>query len=656
MNATFEAPRRRGRSPLAAALSALLIGTVAGAQEAPAAPPGATPPSTAAPFVLPPYLRGINLDLPAQAAFKTWPPKELEERAYWLPWTGMSFQRAALFNQPIFLLVSVPWNRFGQRMMKEALADPTVLRSLNHDYVSIAVRADRHPDVYARYGTGNWPAISLLLPDGAPMLSQANPKGVALPITVGFTDAKGLLFNLTEGRKYFDKWQNVLHGVSQVYEKRVDLEESKAGPADATAVEPVVKWMLGNADGKSGGFGIAPKFALGGLMEWAFLREDRQQPALIPIARNTLVKMTASPLYDAKEGGFHRMAAAPDWGAIQYEKMLQGNTDLIREMVFALRQGDDPAIRGALAATARYLTTVLARPGGGFYYAQAADSSTPDGGGYWKSAQRDASKAPQADKLVLAGPNTLAGAALLRAGAILDDRALETAGRAAIDLVLERAVQAGRGALHVVEPDPGNGRFLVTQTEVAFGLIDAYEATGDPRYLAASKDVVGFVRNNMRVKDETAYRDHLPLGPEFGLLDMPLRPLADNARLARVLLRLDAQGAADDGRKEAEAILGQYAGDLAVHGSRAIEPALAIDELLSTPLIVTIEGPAPDPATAALRRAALNLRHGWTVVRTAAGPEAAATLVWKGASRRVTDPAALAGALKELSESAVGAP
>jgi len=641
------APYRAPRAPLALALLGALLGLAAAG-----APPA---PDPAAPLVLPPHLKGVDLSQPAQAAFKAWPPKELVERPYWMGWGSVAMQRATLFNQPVFLLVTVPWNRSAQSMAETALADSNVLRTLNQDYISILVSADRRPDVYARYGTGNWPAVSLLLPNGSPMLSQANAQGLALPITFGPTDAKGVLFNLNEGRKYFDKWQNVLQGVSDLYEKRVDLEESKTGVVDAKAIDPVVRWLLGNVDAKNGGFGVAPKYAVRGLMEWAFLREDQTRLGLVEPARTTLRKLAASPLFDKRDGGFHRMAAAPDWGAIQYEKMLEGNVDLIRELVYALREEDDPALRSALAATARFVTTVLARPGGGFYLAQVADPTSPDGGGYWKSA--DAAKAPPADKLVLAGPNSLAAAALIRAGVILGDAALEKAGREAADLVLERAYVPGRGSGHVIETEPDNGRYLVTQSEVAFGLVDAYETTGDARYLAAAKDIATFVRNNMKAAGETCFRDHLAIGAEFGLLDMPLRPLLDNARMARVLLRLNAQGAMDDGRTAAEEVLGNFTGDLAVHGVRAVEPGLAVDELLSEPLVITLEGPAADPAMVGLRRAAVNLHRGWVVIRTAAGGTApAATLAWRGVSRRVTDAAAMADGLKDLIAASVAAP
>jgi len=644
MTAPCRAPFRRMAPALSAALVGFfLMGVVPAADE------------PAAPAAVPSYLKGIDLNQPAQAAFDGWPPLALIERPYWLPWSTLSLQRAVLFNQPVFLLVTVPWSRSAQRMSAEALADPIVLRSLNQDYVSLLVSADRRPDIYARYGTGSWPAISLLLPDGSPMLSQANDLGKALPITLGPTTSDVVLFNLAEARKYFDGSQSVLHGVSQVYEKRVDLEESKSGAIDAAAIDPVVRWLLGNVDAKYGGFGPAPKYALPGLMEWAFLREDQGRPSIVDAARNTLSKLAAGPLYDARDGGFHRMAAAPDWGAIQYEKMLEGNAELIREFVFALREEDDPALRAALRSTARYVTTVLARPSEGFYLAQIADPASPDGGGYWRAAAGDTAKAPPIDKLVLSGPNAMAGAALVRAGAILGDPAMEKAGRAALDLVLLRAFSAGRGVDHVIESDADRGRYLVTQSKVAFSFLDGYEATGDPRYLAAAKDIVTFVRNNMRVGDETAYRDHLPVGPEFGLLDMPLRPMQDNARLARVLVRLAALSVSEDGRTAAEAILGNYAGELAVHGVRAIEPGLAIDELVSEPLLVTLEGPADDPRAQELRRAALNLKHGWVVIKTAGGTVPAATLTFKGAKRRVTDPAALAEQLKGLGKAGVGA-
>jgi uncharacterized protein len=660
----MKAARGASASILAILVSAALPGS-AGASGAGAAVPEPTGPtveaSPAAPGrsvrnLLPPYLRGIDLNQPAQVAFAAWPSKDLVERSYWLPWAGLSFDRAGVFDQPIFLMLTVPWNRPAQRMLQGTLSDPDVLLFLNENYVTIAVRADRRPDIHARYGSGSWPAMSLLLPDGSPMLSQANAQGVALPIRLGYSDKPAFLTDLSEGRKYFDKWESFLHSLVDVYEKRVDIEDAKPGTIGPGTCEPIVKWMLGNFDARDGGFGAAPKVYPGGLMEFAAEREDIALPSLDVPARATLTKWVAGPLHDPVDGGFHRMAAAPEWGAIQFEKTLEVQTDLLRDLAFALREHDDPALRDALNGTARFVTTTLARPGGGFYNAQEPDPATSDGGAYWRSSPRDPSKAPAIDHFVLAGQNALAGAALLRASAVTGDLAQDRAGRAALDVVLALAYQPGRGVGHVIEAEPEGGRYLVTQADTAFALEDAYESTGDARYLAAAKDIVTFVRNNMRSADETNYRDRMVTGREFGLLDMPYRPVSDNARLARVLVRLEIQGAIDDGRKAAGAILDNYVGDLTLYGPRAVEAALAVHETLQSPLIVTIEGRADDPATQALRRAALAVPLGWVVVKTQNAAAPGAVLSRRGTSRRAASAETLPGELKKLLEATAGTP
>jgi len=649
---------RRVRAVAFGALIAFLCAAVPSGPGAQAPTPAPAPPPATAEegviTVVPPYLRGIDLDKPAQEAFKSWPSQDLIERPYWLPWGPLTFLRASVFEQPICLILSVPWNHSEQLMQKGALADHEVLRFLNANFVSVAVRADRRPDIHARYGTGTWPVLALLLSDGSPMLSKANTKGLALPITLGYSEKTGVLFHLTDGRKYYDKWRSFLQGLAEVYEKRVDVEEAREGPATDAAVDSFTRWLLGNFDAKNGGFGAAPKTYPDGFMELAAERADAGAGTLSVPARTTLQKWSAGPLHDTVGGGFHRLAAAPDWGAIQYEKLLEVNAGIARELALALRQKDDPGLRTALAGIVRLFTTTLARPEGGFWNAVEADPGSVDGGGYYHAADRAAAPAPPIDRVVFTGPNALAGASLLRAGAVLGDASAEAAGRAALDFVVENGIPPGRGARHVIEARPDLGRFLVTQADVAFALLDGYECTGDRKYLQAASGIATFVEGNLKVGTETAYRDHLSLGHEAGMLEMPFRPMADNARFARVLVRLEEHGAITDGKKEAIAILGGYAGDLTISGARAIEAALAVQEALAPPMTVTIEGPQDAPATRALRHEALALPQGYLIVKTAAGGKTGATLAWRGAQRRVDKPADLVAAWKTLSTS-VGA-
>jgi hypothetical protein len=335
---------------------------------------------------------------------------------------------------------------------------------------------------------------------------------------------------------------------------------------------------------------------------------------------------------------------APEWGGVQYEKMLERNALLLREMVMELRGGAAPSLQESLTGTTRFLLRTLSRSSGGFYLAQVADPTSPDGGRYWTAPEAERGSAPPVDRLVLSGPNALAGAGLLRAGAWLDDAEAAAAGRGALDLVLERAYLRGRGVDHVIEPRPEPRRFLVAQADVAFGLIDAYETTGEPRYLAAARDIVDFSLANLLRPGETALRDHLPEAVEIGLLANPRRPMAENVRLARVMRRLALHGQGEVYAERATSILGSYAGNLTLYGVQAVEAALAVEEVIREPLVVRIEGSAGSE-TRALRRAALNLSWPWTVVTTGRTDGAAsASLTWRGESQRVEQPEALGAA------------
>jgi uncharacterized protein YyaL (SSP411 family) len=600
----------------------------------------------------PDYLVGVNLELPAPEAFKGWPSDALQSRAYFLPWSPLSFQRAALYGRPVLFVLTVPWNRLAQRMAAETLSDPAVLKQANQGWVTVVQRADRRPDLQERYQTGTWPVIAFLLPDGHPMLSQANDQQVARPITAGFSDAKTLAFLLDQGQIYWDRWSNVLRGVGDVWAKGEGGAEPEPGAVKEDASDQVARWMLGNADRKLGGFGAAPKFPLLGLAEYARLRDARLVPALRDHARFTLEQLVASPLHDRRDGGFHRLAAAADWGNIQYEKMLERNGQLLRELTVELRAGASAPLQDALTDTTRFLLHTLARPGGGFFLAQVADPTSPDGGRYW-TVETDRGSPPPVDRLVLSGPNALAGAALLRAGAWLGDPAATAAGRGALDLVLERAYARGRGVDHVLEPRPEPRRFLVSQADVAFGLVDAYETTGEQRYLAAARDIVDFSLANLLRPGETALRDHLPEPAEIGLLANPRRPMADNARLARVMRRLAVHGQGEVYGERAASVLGSYAGNLTLYGAQAVEAAVAVEEMIREPLVVRVDGNPGTAEAAALRRAAVNLPWAWTVVttgRTEGTP--VATLSWRGDTQQVGDARGLAEAAAKLTGTA----
>ena len=126
-------------------------------------------------------------DRPSQSVYDGWPQPSLQQRAYWLPWGDLSFQRAALFGRPVFFVMAPAWSHSARLMVDSTLADPAVRSQINADYIAIMVDPDRRPDIKLRYQTGNWPVISFLLPTALPMLTNIGAKetGESHPITIG---------------------------------------------------------------------------------------------------------------------------------------------------------------------------------------------------------------------------------------------------------------------------------------------------------------------------------------------------------------------------------------------------------------------------------------------------------------------------------------
>lgn len=562
----------------------------------------------------PVYLRGVDPSLPTQATFADWPPAELVERTYWLPWSPQAFQRAALFGLPVFFVLGVNWNRQSHQLTQQTLTDPEVLRSLNQGYIAIRANADLRPDIRERYQTGTWPVVAFLMPNGQPVISNADEESRWAPITVAALDPESLKFLLDEGTVYWNLSPEQLQSAAAKWTSKEGPPPPLSGEVNDAASDQLARWLLAAADRREGGFGPPPRFVVPHLSEYGELLRLRKAPALSEHAAFTVERLGVSPLADAQEGGVHRLAAAPGFAGIEYEKLLETNTAWLRELLVNLRHEDSDARRTALRGTIGFLRGVLGRTEGGFFIAQAADPASADGGAYFRSNPRDPDQAPPVDRILLSGANALAGAALMRAGLLLDDAATFAAGRTAVELVLSRAWRRGRGVAHTIEGDDPR-LYLTTQADTAIALIDAHETSGDLRYLDAAQDIVDVTRLNLKQPGETTFRDHFPDPSPLGLLSRPRRPLRPNVRLARTMLRLAWHGRGEIYREQALEILGTHAGDLTTFGVHAIEAAVAIEEATQRPVIVRLHG--EPTAVAEFRRIAATSSAPWVILATA---------------------------------------
>lgn len=514
----------------------------------------------------------LDTGIPSQDLFADWPPEALRTRPYRLPWAYPSFQRASLFARPILFVLTVEWNHLGNRVVREVLGDPELTRRINEEFIVIAADGDRRPDLKERFLQNGWPSVHLLLPDGSPMISGiAGEADQRRPIASGPLGLPQATLLVEEGAKYWRLRPTELREIAgewmgaQLVSEPAPIELS-VGVSDAFA-----RLISGSANRRDGGFGLAPHFLRPSVMEYAAVAADRGQTRLADHARRSLEKLVASPLIDAEDGGLQRLAANADWSGIASEKLLGQQAALMRELTVALRREPSAELESALAATARFVVDHLGRAEGGFHHSQPAGELP-------------------VQELVLAGPTASVAAALIRAGGLLDDAALVEAGVAALDYVLAEGWQPGRGFRHVLTPRPTDRLFLTAQADVAFALVDAYQATGHERFLDAAREGITYAGLNLREGRQALLRDHLRHPQAVGVMQLPRWPLGPNVRYARTLLRLAAIDDDDSRHTEARAMLARLAAQLETSGAHGAELALAIEELERDPLRIRLSG------------------------------------------------------------------
>ncbi len=224
------------------------------------------------------------------------------------------------------------------------------------------------------------------------------------------------------------------------------------------------------------------------------------------------------------------------------------------------------------------------------------------------AAARASRPAPATDPACYASWNGMAISALLEASAVLDDDRTRALALQALHSFLDGGFSPARGFVHVLGSDPASGvRFVDDQAQMAGALLDAYEATGQARYLAAARQVVELMLRDYR--EEAGFRD-VPRDASGPGVDLPHIPVQDaptpsaNAVAARVLLRLSRILHDEPFRMAAERLLATWAPALAPHGLFASTLMLAVDDLLTEPAHVTIVGPLADERTARLHSAA----------------------------------------------------
>jgi uncharacterized protein YyaL (SSP411 family) len=295
-------------------------------------------------------------------------------------------------------------------MAHESFEDPVTAEVMNELYVNIKVDREERPDLDRIYQLahqlltrrgGGWPLTVLLTPgDLVPFFAGTYLPGEPRYGMPAFRDL------LIRAAQFFHEQPEEIGRQSESL-LRVFADLVPAGPTstrdafDDAPLRAARAQARQDFDGRSGGFGGAPKFphAVGLerlLRDWAATAQaDEPDLEALYMATLTLTRMAGGGIYDQLGGGFCRYAVDAEWLIPHFEKMLYDNGSLLAVYSLAAIATGEGLFRRIAAETADWALRDMQGTDGGFHAALDADSEGHEGRFYvWERAEVEALLTP----------------------------------------------------------------------------------------------------------------------------------------------------------------------------------------------------------------------------------------------------------------------
>jgi uncharacterized protein len=518
----------------------------------------------------------------------------------WRPWGRPAFDEAKEQAKPVLLAISAVWCHWCHVMDETSYSDPAIIEHLNERFIPVRVDNDQRPDVNARYNMGGWPTTALLTPEGEVLYGGTYIPPEAMRQVLKQIDA------------FYSEADNRLAIVKRVNEMRSARagrsRTPSGGDLDPNTAANVMTSLSSAFDEEFGGFGNDQKFPHVSALQFALDDWSRSHDAQAQlIVQRTLHAMAGGGMYDHVQGAFFRYSTTRDFSVPHFEKMLEDLGGLLHVCARAGAMFDDAHLRRIAIDVKRYLDERLWNEAFGAYGgSQDADED------YYglDAAGRAQVQAPYVDPTVYASWNAQAARALISSAPLLaadgiDVSAWMQRGLAILDMLWSKLLVDGMmcryfdGSAHV-------RGLLADQAWSAWAALSAFEATGEERWLERSHDLVeraGLLFD----PDAQGYLDRLAASDDPGRISEQIVVSEDNALMARVLLQHAAFETETRYAERAQAMLRRFARDYPSLGLFAAGYASAVLDVTSPPVDVHVVGPLSDPATTALRRAALRV-------------------------------------------------
>jgi uncharacterized protein YyaL (SSP411 family) len=529
---------------------------------------------------------------------------EAPERAAEPTWLGFgpaAFRRAVTEKRLVLLVLDAPWSEATAEKASELWTHPDVAGLIRDNYVPIRERADLRPDLLRRYPAEGWPAVSLLLPDGTPLVYDTADPEQRRRVTAGLLPPSAMAQLLEQAERYFSTApERAIRNAREHMEKIRETSLPEPGPASETVVWGIGYALQNTFDKERRFFGGAPRLPRFDLLELLLTLSGEDASSWRPSALSAIDTLHGN-LVDDEDGGLQRLALGLDWEQPQQEKLLDRNARFLDLLALAYRLEGRKLYRERGLESAAFMLEKLRTEGAPL--ANAVCSSCPGG----------------RDELVLTAPNALAAAALIRAGASFHAAELTERGLSIARFLRDERYSPGRlvprAVVDATTYVPGNF-VLEDQARVTRTFLTAYEATGDESWLSAAEDLARATLANLRQADSRALTDIIPQAAAPAPLRVGLYPMEDNSEMARALVRLHSFTGDRTFKSAAREIISSFIGSFERFPLRQDALGLAVYEYFFDPVVAHVVARRGQDGADALRRAAMASPHPFTIVRS----------------------------------------
>ncbi len=567
------------------------------------------------------------------------------EAVAWRPWGREAFEFAQANDRPILLSINAVWCYWCHEMDAGAYADQDVIRFVNAHFTPVRVDTDHRPDINARYNVGGWPTTSFLTPHG----------GFVAGAT--YLPADQFLAMLDEVRRAYAERKLELYeqGNDILRQRREHAGRVSAGrEPDLGVVDAISRRVAGTYDAINGGFGQEPKFPSTPMLRLLLHRyRTTGEPFFRVMLEKSLDAIIAGELRDRIDGGFFRFTMAWDWKQAQHEKMAEDNIALAGILMDAGIILERPDYLNVARETVDYICGTLCDPAAkGIRGSQGAHSEY-----YLGSPQaRSQSETPPVDPYCYASVTAQAVSLLLAAAWKLGRPELTETATTLLDGLV--AASEGGSLAHTFSASgtlpQEEGDLLVDWANLLVAALDGHDCLPgtSERYLQAAGRAAGVLLDRFLDGPNGGFWDVESQQERLGYLHAREKPLAENARAAVGMMRLQHATMNDRYRQTARHTLSAYMDANRDYGELAADYAVAVDRYLHPVVEVTVEGVPGVASTDAMLAAAMQLDDPHLLIKLAPtddqeAPAQAHVCLDTVCYPPVTDPAALATAIAE---------